>query len=40
MDANTVADLPGPDRYGKIKKFTIPGVEDGSIIEYQYKTTS
>lgn len=40
MKANTVADLPGPDRYGKIKKFTIPGVEDGSIIEYQYKTTS
>lgn len=40
MKSNTVADLPGPDRYGKIKKFTIPGVEDGSIIEYQYKTTS
>lgn len=40
MKSNTVADLPGPDRYGKIKKFTIPGVEDGSIIEYQYKNTS
>lgn len=40
MKAHTVADLPGPDRYGKIKKFTIPGVDDGSIIEYQYKTTS
>ncbi|MDE2729097.1 MAG: DUF3857 and transglutaminase domain-containing protein [Gemmatimonadota bacterium] len=40
MKSNTVADLPGPDRYGKIKRFTIPGVEDGSIIEYQYKTTS
>lgn len=40
MKAHTVADLPGPGRYGKIKKFTIPGVEDGSIIEYQYKTTS
>ena len=40
MDSRTVADLPGPERYGKIKKFTIPGVEDGSIIEYQYKNTS
>ena len=40
MKSNMVADLPGPEQYGKIKKFTIPGVEDGSIIEYQYKTTS
>lgn len=40
MNSNTVADLPGPDQYWKIKKFTIPGVEDGAIIEYQFKNTS
>ena len=40
MKSNSVADLPGPSRYRKIKKFTIPGVADGSVIEYQYKLTS
>ena len=40
MKSNVIVNLPGPSRYRKIKKFTIPGVADGSVIEYQYKLTS